>query len=432
MKEKIIILLFAIIANTFPTIAKDIEPRDLKISREGKVVMLSFSAYIPEKAVRTDRRLLITPQLYNNDGSVSLELFTVTGKQMEKRNKQRKLLDKDATASLYANSSNGSTMLYVSSIPYNAWMNNSLSLRLQVTEEGCCDIKDLGTIASQHPVNFSLPYELFLPKEVVVESSKVAEMADKYPFLRLIDKDSTGDRGTSVRFKVSNSNLDISFSSNAENIKKIMDGIRLVNSDERTRLEKITIAGFASPEGNRQHNMQLSENRAKALSQYLQQEMNIPEKAFEIQPGGEDWAGLLELVKKSDMQYKDEIIDIITNSPVEKRNEQLKQTRGGRPYQSMYDVMYPQLRDACYVNVWYSEKKDEVAEIINNAIEQITASHYDAALNNLLAVKHDSRSWNAIGTCYILKDDYPAARIWLKKAMEAGDKEAGMNFDLIN
>jgi len=430
MKYKIILFLLAIL-NLFPVVAGNIETRDLKIFREGEQVVLSFSAYIPEKTVRSDHRFWVTPQLYNDNGAVSMELFTITGKKMEKRDKQKKRLNKDKTATSHANSSNGSTMLYAGTVSYEAWMENVLFLRLQITEEGCCETEDLGSILAMGPINLPLPYTPSLPNVIPI-ASDVAKAADKYPFLRLIDKDMAGDRSTSVRFKVSNSVLDLSFSSNADNVKKIIEGIQLVNSDERTRLEKITIAGYASPEGTRQHNMQLSENRAKALSQYLQKEMNIPAKTFEIESGGEDWVGLLELVKQSDMQYKDEIIDIITNHPAGSRNDRLKQLGGGRPYQSIYDVFYPQLRDACYINVWYSEKKDETADIINHAISLIATLRYDEALQNLHNVEQDSRSWNAIGTCYILQGNYPKARVWLKKAMEAGDKDAEKNLSLIN
>ena len=430
MNSKIILFLFAIL-NLFPGIAGNIETRDLKLFREGEKVVLSFSAYIPEKTVRTDRRLWITPQLYNDNGTTSLELFSITGNQMEKREKQKKRLNKEETTVSYANSSNGSTMLYTGTVPYEAWMNNTLFLRLQTNEEGCCEMEDLGTILAAGPLNLSLPYAPSL-SEVQPIASEVTKMIDKFPFLRLIDKDESGDRSTSVRFRVSNSKLDLSFSSNAENIEKIMEGIRLVNREERTRLEKITIAGFASPEGTRRHNLQLSENRARALSQYLQREMNLPSYIFEIQSEGEDWVGLLELVKQSDMQYKDEIIDIINNYPAEGRNERIKQLGGGRPYQSMYDIFYPQLRDACYINVWYSEAKDEIADAINQSISLIATLRYDDALKKLFTVEHDPRSWNAIGTCYILQGDYPKARIWLKKAIELGNKDAIKNLELIN
>jgi len=428
--KKIAILLLAII-NILPAFAGDIETKDIKLFREGERVVLSFSAYIPEGTVRADRRLLVTPQLYNDKGTVAMELFTITGKRLEKRDKQRLRLDKKRTASGYANTTNGSTMLYTASVPYEPWMASALSVHLQIGEEGCCSIEEMRTLAATGPIILSVPYVPSIP-EILARPSEVTRKRTDYPFLRLVDKDHSGERSTSVRFRVASSVLDLRFSSNAANVNKIVEGIGLINSDPRTSLEKITIVGFASPEGNKQQNMRLAENRAKALSRYLQQEMNIPEKIFDIQSGGEDWDGLLELIKQSDMQYKDEVIKIITDTAPEKRNEQLKQLRGGRPYQSMYDVIYPQLRDACYINVWYSEIKDGAAEAINDAIALIAALRYDEALESLRAVEDDPRSWNAIGTCYLLQGDYSQARVWLKKAAEAGDKEAEKNLDLIN
>ena len=430
MKKTIIILLFVVV-NLFHAVAGGIETKDLKLFREGDKVVLSFSAYIPEKTVKTDRRIIVTPQLYNTNDSATMDLFAITGKKMAKREKQKKRLKKDTSAPLYPSAANGSTMLYAASVPYEAWMNNALSLRLQIEEEGCCEVKDLGVILVTGSIDLPLPYT---PSTMAVLPlpSEVTRKTDIYPFLRMLDKDGEGDRSTSVRFRVSNSRLDLAFSSNAENVEKIKEGIRLVNSDERTRLEKITISGFASPEGTRQHNLELSRNRANALSQYLQKEMGLPATIFTIQAGGEDWEGLLALVEKSDMQYKEEIIKIITQQPADKRNNMLKQLGGGRPYQSIYDVLYPQLRDACYINVWYSEKKDEVADVINNAITLIASQRYDEALNSLLTVEADPRSWNVTGTCYMLKGDYPQARTWLQKAIDAGDKEAEQNLKLIN
>ena len=430
MKSKIIILLLSII-NTFYVFAGDIEPRDLKLFREGEKIVLSFSAYIPEKTVHADRRLLVTPQLYNDNGAALMETFSVTGKRMERKEKQKSLLaGRSAGDNSIANGSNGSTMFYVASILYESWMENELFLLLKVEEEGCCTREDIGAMTAMGPLDLPLPYQPSLP-EVAALPSDVTQKVVEYPFLRLIDLDGSGDRSTSVRFKTASSELDMSFSSNRENVKKIANGIDLVNSDLRTRLEKITIVGFASPEGDKQLNMRLAENRAKALSQYLQQEMGIPAETFEVQSGGEDWDGLLELVRKSDMQYKDEIINIITNYPVDTRNDRLKQIGGGRPYRSIYDVLYPQLRDACYINVWYSEKEDEAAITINNAIALIASLRYDEALRSLSVVEGDSRSWNVIGTCYLLLGDYKEARIWLGKAVAAGDKEAEKNIELI-
>ena len=430
MKYKItIILLFFI--KILSANATNIEPREIKVFREGNEVIFSFSVYIPEKTVRPAYRLLITPELYNNNGSANAEIFAITGSKMSNREKQKRRLNKNNTAiNNYSSGSNGSTMLYTGSVIYQPWMENTLSLRLFTKEEGCCSEKDLGAILDIGPFDMPFPNPPSIP-EIVAQPSEVTKRTIEYPFLRLTDQESNNDRTTSVRFRAGSSKLDLSFSSNADNANKIIEGINLVNNDSRTNLEKITISGFASPEGSNQQNMKLAENRAKALSQYLQQEMNIPETSFEIQSGGTDWAGLLELVKKSDMDYKEEIANIITNVSPEQRNERLKLLGGGRPYQSIYDVFYPQLRDACYINVWYSETKDKSAETINNAIALIATLRYEEALNSLFTVENDSRSWNVIGTCYLLQGDYNKAKTWLEKAAEAGDKEAEKNLNLI-
>jgi len=431
MKNRIAILLLLAVINIFPAVSGDIETRDMKLFREGGNVVLSFAAYIPEKTVRTNYRLLVTPQLYNDNGAALMELFTITGNQMEKREKQKRRLNKNRAEDNPANTSNGSTMLYTASVPYEAWMESALSMRLLIKEEGCCSIDDKEAMVVTGLMSLPLPYAPYLSELIVLPSEATNKRAD-FPFLRLVDgDDSPGERNISVRFRSASSIVDLSFSSNAENINKIMEGVRLISSDPKANLEKITIVGFASPEGSNLLSIRLSTERARALSLHLQKEMNTPRASFEIQSGGVDWAGLLELVNQSDMNYKEEIMHIITNTPPEKRNDQLKQLGGGRPYQSIYDVIYPQLRDACYINVWYSEVKDEAVETINNAITLIAASNYEEALESLLTVGNDSRSWNAIGTCYLLQGDYSNARAWLRRAMEAGDKEAERNMDLV-
>ena len=425
----IIFLLFPIFG--WDVMGAEIETREMKLFREGGKVVVSFSAFVPENTVRADRRLVIIPQLYNDKGSVSTEAFVVSGRRFDRRNKQKRLLKSNFAYTEYTGTGNGSTMSYVAAVEYESWMGHTLNLRFDIVEEGCCSTSLVGLFTHAKPMELSLPYAPSLPL-VKPHLSEPAKMATMYPFLTLAGTEEQSDRTVSVRFRLASAILDPSFSSNAGNLDKIMQGIRLVQSDPRTRLEKISIVGFASPDGDSHHNMKFAENRALALSTYLQGKMTLPSSLFEARSGGEDWTTLLELVRESDMRYKDEVIDIITRYPAEERTLMLKELDGGRPYRGMQDILYPQLRDACYINVWYSETGDEAAEVINNAIGIIAMLRYDEALSALDAVKYDTRSWNVIGTCHLLKGDYDQARVWLEKAAEAGDKEALKNLELIN
>jgi len=320
---------------------------------------------------------------------------------------------------------------YTYTTRYEPWMRDELRLCLLVTESGCCSITNLGAIQIESSISLP-PSPTPLLSKANTRSDEVTQMVGQYPFLRQIGKDAESGDAPHVRFRVSNSVLDMAFSSNAENVETIMKAVDMVLKGSRVDLEKITISGFASPEGTRAGNLILSENRAKALSRYLMQQLNLPESTFELQFDGEDWDGLLELVRQSDMRHKESIIDIITNSPKERRNDDLKRLEGGRPYQSLYDIFYPQLRDACYINVWYSEKKDEVADKINIAIDMIGVTRYDEAMQILSSVEGDPRAWNAIGACYMLRGDYHKARVWFKKAAEWGNKDAEKNLELTN
>jgi hypothetical protein len=72
--------------------------------------------------------------------------------------------------------------------------------------------------------------------------------------------------------------------------------------------------------------------------------------------GGEDWYGLRKLVVESDMVGKDQVLNIIDNVPESQRKAKLQALNGGRTYRSIFDVLYPQLRSACYIDVWYDKK----------------------------------------------------------------------------
>ena len=174
---------------------------------------------------------------------------------------------------------------------------------------------------------------------------------------------------------------------------------------------------------------QLSGDRANALKQYISEQYNISADSIEIVAGGIDWQGLEDLVAKSDMNYKEEVLRIMHEVPENQRNSHLMSIANGRTYIGMLEQLYPQLRDACYINVWYSEGEDFVAPVISQALDKMANREWDAALSLLHTVSKDERSWNDIGVCYMMKGDYTNAEIWLQKAVDAGEDNALQNLN---
>ena len=160
--------------------------------------------------------------------------------------------------------------------------------------------------------------------------------------------------------------------------------------------------------------------------------MNLPVSLFELNAGGVDWDRLAELVNGSDMTYKEEVLAILRSHPEEERNDRLKALAGGRPYRSVLDVLYPQLRDACYIRVQYANRPDSVADTVNRAIEAIRGRKYEEAFRLLKTVEADERSWNVRGVCHLLCGDDKEAGLWLHRAVKAGNREAEENLKKMN
>lgn len=425
-----ILLIFLLLRTPFLLKAGGIETQALIVNREGVEVTVNFNAIVPKDAVRGSYRLVITPVLYNDaGGSIALQPFIVSGRQRARRDRQQRLLAKEG--SLPENYVIcGNTLLYGDSTKYASWMREGkLSLRLDMTEEGCCDVKSCPSdlLAENLSLEFAERPKL---TEMVPQVSEVTRKASmQYPFLRMLGKEADDGRGISVRFRVAQNDIDPGYSTNRKSLKDLLNAIGLVRTNNRTSLEKITITGYASPEGSREQNSRLSQMRADALKGYIVKEIGMDGNLFEISGAGEDWQGLKELVEKSDMPYKKEVLDIIENTPEESRNDRLKRLAGGRPYSGMIDVLYPQLRDACYINVWYSEKADVTAEAVNEAISLMATRRYDEALAKLKLVKNDSRAWNALGVCFQMKGDIEEACEWFTRATETGDAEAAENLN---
>ena len=401
---------------------------DHKMSRGGDVMTVSFSAKAGEDCVRNNYSLFITPVIHNGDSTVRLTPFTISGKTAAKKDDQKRLLmGKKGRKDTTARYGNGSIITYVDSLDYGLWMSREVTLSMSTRVIGCCSTSDMGSRAiASFPV--APPFEAASPRIDSLRSG-IADLKPDYPFLRKVGEDSIPDRGSSIRYRVAKAELDPEFSSNSKTLEEILTAVRKVKNDTLARFISIDIVGYASPEGNTRQNRELSEGRARSLMQYIMEQEDVPEEMFNITAGGEDWMGLRELVNESEMNYKDEIIRIIDNVPAAERQSRLKALAGGRPYKSIFDVLYPQLRDACYINVWYDEVPDPAARAINEAVALLDAGRPQEALDTLAPYIDDPRGWNTAGAARMMMEEWYEAMTWFEKAAANGDKDAEANLN---
>ena len=137
------------------------------------------------------------------------------------------------------------------------------------------------------------------------------------------------------------------------------------------------------------------------------------------------------MVAASDMECRDEVLAVLDNDAGNDRKVALQRLAGGKPYRYMLKNFYPELRNACYVAVYYDVLNDVAADAINAANTQIRAGKYAEALELLREYGDDPRAWNPIGVCHMMLEEEDEAVRWFEKAVAAGCVEARKNMEQI-
>lgn len=197
------------------------------------------------------------------------------------------------------------------------------------------------------------PHKKLTPAE---KYKNIEAIAEKYPFVREVGSEARRDRRLTVRFPVNNAVIKGEYMGNASSLRDILQAVQDISVDQYADLNSISITGFASPEGNEEYNRQLSKERAQALKEYILNFTSVDADIITISAEGEDWMGLRDAVAKSKMAEKNQILNIIDNTPEDLRKEKLIKLNGGQTWYKLLHTIFPWLRDACYINVWYKKK----------------------------------------------------------------------------
>ena len=133
------------------------------------------------------------------------------------------------------------------------------------------------------------------------------------------------------------------------------------------RLERISIRSYASPDGANRANELLSERRADSLSSWIVRHGSVPASLIDRQAAGIAWDELRAQVAASGMPYRDEVLDVLDNTPVwifDERNrvvggrkQRLMDLRGGEPYRYMLREFFPDLRSSVVVTLYFRSEE---------------------------------------------------------------------------
>lgn len=391
---------------------------------EGDSVRVSFSVD-SERGVPKRRKEVIMPYIYNGSDTLFFDVLEVYGKGRFMRERQERHIAGDRDWELGENQTlKGEVYEYASKVPLKRWMKSAtLGIRRQLV--GCACEKDL---LDENMLSDSIFQDPPLPPRRIPEYA-LADISRQWDF---------GTDELEVIFKVSKVDIDSSVFDNDVTFGKILSAVDKVYSNPKLSLDRIEVAGYASPEGSVRFNRWLGENRAKSLVDYIishRPEYGLTPGHFKIRNGEENWTGLKRLVLASGMEEKDALVEIMDDEGLgdEARKLAIRRMDGGRVWRRMLKEIFPHLRCARYLAVYYDSESDEAFEIIGRSNDMIRAGKYEEALENIMVVDDDSRAYNTIGVALMMLGRFEEAMPWFEKAVsELSCPQARQNIDAIN
>jgi hypothetical protein len=227
---------------------------------------------------------------------------------------------------------------YLRSVKYEPWMKNAV-LKVRKLSCACNRMKDRGEefldgFEKEKPEIKLFPVYLLPPAD---KGDKVRE-----------------EKGSAYLCYVVNK-WDIlpNYMDNPVELQKIYNSVNYVKSDSDVTITRMTIEGYASPEGSYSHNVMLSENRTQALKDYLKKTGIAKDVRMVASGKGENWKGFLEYLNKNyDIPQRSILLRIANSSISEDEKEKRMRAEAPQGYKYCLDNCFPSLRCTNYTVVY--------------------------------------------------------------------------------
>ena len=384
---------------------------------DGDNVTVTFDVDTDNTNIPHQRKEVILPYIYNGKDTLYLDVVEIYGKGRFKRERQENALNGQKEWDLAEGQvlKNEGTYHYLSQVPLKRWMKSAtLGIRRQMV--GCaCE----GDQTDENIAQASLFEEPTVQRRV---PQYVVDDVRQWDFGRELE----------IAFKVSKSEIDSSVFDNEITFGLILEAVDKIFVNPIYRLDVIEVAGYASPEGPPAFNKKLGNDRAQALIDYIidqRPQYGLTMDNFRIVNGEENWSGLKKALAASEMKYKDEVIAIIDDSKLTGEQKKLKiyAIDNGKVWRKMLKEIYPYLRSARYLALFYESVEDETTGVIDLANMKINEGLYIEAEQIVKTVEEDPRAYNTMGVAVMMQGRFEEAFPWLQKAVTVGSRSAQTN-----
>lgn len=163
-----------------------------------------------------------------------------------------------------------------------------------------------------------------------------------------------------IRYIINSPVIDTTFVDNTERISDLRTFLSEIQRDSTVVIKRVKFKGTASPDGGYEFNVWLSENRLRTFKELVRDYVDIPDSVIIANVSDIPWDGFRDAVAKSDISYRDEVLDIIDEGQVivpwfndrhiDRRLLKLKRLHNGTVWEQLKS---PILRDLRYGEVQF-------------------------------------------------------------------------------
>lgn len=358
--KKILIILFSGLFSTYMMAINykgwiDVENKSFKEIND--TLFLSLDISVESNALKNCQSLLITPVLETPTQFRNLPHVRIDGanrnraiKRWKKTKGKKKQYETPVTEIVLKQNQNHLVQYHIQ-VPYEMWMDTA---KLVLKEEllDCAGEIRLYT--------YNLGKKVELAERISYEESPVVNFQTPPA-----EKKTRKMQGKAfLDFQVGKSVILPDFRNNPEELAKIHTTIEKVKNDPDVVIDGFLIEGYASPEGSYQLNVKLSNARAMALKNYIQNRYGFEESMFKVTSVAEDWEGLRKMVEASNISRKEQVLSLIDSPQYGYDEKERKLKALGYPYGVIQHEMFPQLRRVEY-QIDYTVREYSFEESVN-------------------------------------------------------------------
>lgn len=394
------------------------------VSRVGEDVIVDMKLDLSHIEVGRNRTLVYRPLLMKEDSVAELTPIIVNGRV---RHIQYQRLERaeDFPNEIEIRRENGTeqTLDYHARVPFTDWMNKSEVVMV-------CDLCGCGWESLQNDRSSLFPVNL-IHEPVVPAVLYITPLAE----VKVREKSGSAY----LDFPVNQTVIRPDYRRNSTELAAIDATIQSVEDDPNATITKVTIKGYASPEGSYANNQRLAEGRSNALLEYVKKLHDFGDAEFSVSSEPEDWEGLEKRIESSSIADKEEWLAIIRDSEpadLDRKEWKLKQLP---TYREVLNTIYPALRHSDYTVEYHIRNftTDEAREMLYKDPSQLSleemyrvaqtyevgSESYNEVFEIAVRLYPDDpiSNLNAANTA-LLNRNAPAARRYLTKAAECPEK----------